>query len=314
MNPNPPAIVNPVISERTPYRGRFAPSPTGPLHIGSLTAALASYLDAKSHSGRWLVRIEDVDETRSVKGMADHQLRTLESFGFEWDEEVIYQSQRKTIYSEYIDDLRDRQLAYPCSCSRAEIADSATYGQEGHIYPGSCRNGVQKKQERSIRLRTNQDEILFNDRIQGELRQNIESQIGDFVIRRADGFTAYQLAVVIDDTDQEINQIVRGADLLLSTPRQIYLQGLMDMMHPGYAHIPLLINDMGQKISKQDKAQPVETNNALNSLLYAYTFLGQHKSGPLPETIKDFFPWAIQGWDINKIRRDEVSQSNEQST
>lgn len=271
--------------------------------MGSLTAALTSYLDARAHHGDWLVRIEDVDETRSVPGMADHILRTLEAFGFEWDETVLYQSDRKPAYLEQIQGLQLNRLAYPCGCTRAEIADSASHGLEGHIYPGTCRNGLQKKKERSVRIKTHREGIRFHDRVQGEISQTIADEIGDFVIRRADGFAAYQLAVVMDDAEQGINQVVRGADLLLSTPRQIYLQQLINAPRPGYAHSPLLLDSSGLKISKQDKALPVEANNAVNNLLFAYRFLNQDSNGPVPETVEEFFPWAIQHWDISRLKQ-----------
>ena len=291
------------------YRGRFAPSPTGPLHFGSLVAAVASYLDARANHGAWLVRIEDVDETRTVAGAADDILHTLEGMGFAWDGEVRYQSQRKQRYQDAIAGLLTTGIAYPCACSRSEIARVAKQGAEGYIYPGTCRNGLPPgKQGHSIRLRTQAGPIQYQDRVLGAQSQDIESEVGDFVIRRTDGFTAYQLAVVLDDADQQITQVVRGADLLSSTPRQIYLQRLLGLETPGYAHIPLVLDQQGNKLSKQDAAHPVSLNCPLTSLLDAWRFLSQ---APLPERpagLEDFWTWAIPNWKLeNLIHHDQTN-------
>lgn len=285
------------------YRGRFAPSPSGPLHFGSLVAALASYLDARKQLGEWLVRIEDVDETRTVKGAADDILRTLEKLGFEWDGPVVYQSQRKDLYREAIDSLLMSQQAYYCSCSRTDIARIAKHSMHGLIYPGTCRSArPPTRSTHSIRLLTNDRPITFLDRILGEQTQRIESEVGDFIIRRADGYTAYQLAVVLDDDDQAINQVVRGADLLHSTARQIYLQQLLGFTSPGYAHTPLVLDEQGRKLSKQDRAHPVSREDPLASLLAAWAFLTGEQNPPDVHKLGEFWQWTLLNWNIKHIQ------------
>jgi len=229
------------------YRGRFAPSPTGPLHFGSLVAALASYLDARSHSGKWLVRIEDVDLLRTLPGAADDILRTLRAFGFQWDEPVIWQSQRTAAYEAALNQLRDAGWAYPCSCSRAEA---------GEVYPGTCRSGP-KNPGRPLSWRVRDDSG------------------GDFVIRRSDGLFAYQLAVVVDDAAQQITDVVRGDDLLDSTPRQVHLFRLLGMPAPRYWHIPVATNDRGEKLSKQTHAPALNAAGPMPELRAALRFLRQ---------------------------------------
>lgn len=284
------------------YRGRFAPSPTGDLHFGSLLAALASYLDARAHQGQWLVRIEDVDETRTVAGSADRILRTLEALGFEWDERPVWQSRRKRRYAEVLDDLRSSGSAYPCSCTRAQVAELGRPGPEGPIYPGTCRQGVPAgTRERSLRLRVTPEPIRFTDRVHGPITQSLEHDVGDFVIRRADGFTAYQLAVVVDDHDQNITHVVRGADLLASTPRQIHLQERLGYPHPAYAHVPLIVDAHGRKLSKRDQAPGIGGLAPTDQLLSAFRALGQVESEQaVPDTLDAFWPWALARWDISK--------------
>jgi len=285
------------------YRGRFAPSPTGSLHFGSLVAAVASYADALHHQGNWLIRMEDVDEGRTVKGSADDILRTLEALGFEWHEPVIFQSRRKARYADVLAWLAKQDLTYACRCSRREIAAQATSGIEGPVYPGTCRQvGVKDRTGKAIRLRTDTEEICFKDRIQGKHCQVLSRDIGDFIVRRADGYTAYQLAVVIDDADQHINHVVRGADLLLSTPRQIYLQKLLGLPHPAYAHVPLVVDRQGRKLSKQDQAHPVSATAALPGLLSAWHFLRQSPPPSGIGSLADFWRWAASNWNINKLR------------
>ena len=284
------------------YRGRFAPSPTGPLHAGSLVAAVASYADALAHHGHWLVRMEDVDEGRVAPGAADNILRTLEAYGFEWLGEVWFQSRRKRRYRELTEELSRRRLAYPCACTRREIAEAGQPGIEGVVYPGNCRNGLPAGREgKAIRLLTDDREICFTDRIQGRHCQVLERDVGDFIIHRADGYTAYQLAVVVDDADQHINQVVRGADLLLSTPRQLYLQELLGFPHPEYAHIPLLLDDRGHKLSKRDQAHPLSDDDPMPALLQAWRYLGQPLPEETPDKVTDFWQWAAAAWDINRI-------------
>jgi glutamyl-Q tRNA(Asp) synthetase len=286
------------------YRGRFAPSPTGPLHFGSLIAAVGSYLEAKKHNGTWLVRMEDLDVPRSLPGAAEDILRTLEAFGLHSDEPVIYQSQRTAAYDEALRKLQASGAAYPCCCTRKEIADSAMSGIEGPVYPGTCRNGIPDGREgRAWRVRTNNDAIAFYDDLQGRYTQQLESEIGDFVVKRADGFFAYQLAVVVDDAFQEITHVVRGADLLDSTPRQIYLQRLLGLRVPQYMHLPVAVNDAGEKLSKQTLAAPVDESHPVRTLLHVLDFLRQEPPVELIErNIESVLKWAIQNWNAAKLQ------------
>ncbi len=280
--------------------GRFAPSPTGPLHFGSLVAALGSYLDARQQQGLWKLRIDDIDETRTVDGAADHIMCTLEQMGFQWDQTPIYQSSQIDLYQDALATLTNQQLAYLCSCTRSGIAAIAQTGPEGHIYPGTCRNGpIEPQMAKTLRLRTSSETISFVDRILGPQQQNIEKDIGDFVIRRSDGFMAYQLAVVVDDQIQGINQVVRGADLLGSTPRQIYLQQLLKLQTPEYAHLPLVKDSQGKKLSKRDQAHPIDTQQPLIALTAAWRFLQPRSACPEFDSIDNFWSWAILNWNIN---------------
>ncbi len=265
-------------AKAAPYVGRFAPSPTGPLHFGSLIAAVASCLDAKCHGGKWLVRIEDVDQTRCKPEWALNILRTLESLGFEWDGEIVTQSTHIDHYDAALEQLQSRQLLYACICSRKEIGDSAVRGIEGPVYPGTCRNQHHAAQGAALRVITNNDPVEFEDRAQGRLSQRIESEIGDFILRRKDGLHAYQLAVVVDDALQAVTHVVRGADLLDSTARQIYLQRLLGYPTPAYLHFPVAVNELGQKLSKQTLAAGVNAQSARHALLAALRFLGQDSS------------------------------------
>jgi glutamyl-Q tRNA(Asp) synthetase len=284
------------------YRGRFAPSPTGPLHFGSLVAALGSYLDSRHHRGVWLVRMEDLDRQREVKGAADNILRTLERFGFEWEGEVLYQSRRREAYEEALESLRRDGFAYACNCSRKQIAETAAAGAEGPIYPGTCRAGIAKgRHPRTIRLLTRDAVIELEDRVQGRIRQNPGREVGDFVIRRADGYHAYQLAVVLDDAWQGINRVVRGADLLSSTPRQCYLQSLLELPRPHYAHLPLAADEKGRKLSKQYRDAPADPRHPLDALLQAWDFLGQPMPPERPLDLDDFWRWAIEQWRMESV-------------
>jgi len=263
------------------YVGRFAPSPSGPLHAGSLAAALASYLDARVHHGRWLLRIEDVDETRTVAGAADAFLIALQALGMHWDGPVIVQSTRKQHYQNACEQLGKQ--VYPCACSRKEIADSrlGLAADGAVIYPGHCRHGMPAgKVARALRLRVPdsdqqaQEWIAFDDRWLGRQTQHLVTEVGDFVLKRADGFWAYQLAVVVDDAAQGVTHIVRGADLLDSTARQIYLQRLLGYPTPAYLHVPLVNGVDGEKLSKQNGAQALDLTQPLLALQNAATFLG----------------------------------------
>jgi glutamyl-Q tRNA(Asp) synthetase len=286
------------------YRGRFAPSPTGPLHFGSLVAALGAFADARHHGGEWLVRIEDVDRNRSMPGADADILAALEAFGMWWDGPVLYQSQRGAVYEAVLERLRTAGRCYPCACTRREIIAEGSPGAEGPVYAGTCRDGLRPgRPPRSERVRVDCEEIAVDDRIQGRITQQLANEVGDFLLRRADGFYAYQLAVVIDDAAQQIDQIVRGADLFGSTPRQIYLQQLLGFPQPQYAHLPVVLDDAGQKLSKSTAALPVDSADPVPTLLRAWRFLGQE---PLTETcsnVDDFWQQAIPRWKVERVPR-----------
>lgn len=277
------------------YRGRFAPTPSGPLHFGSLVAALGSYLDARSHAGVWLVRIEDVDPPRRAPGASEAILRTLEAFGFEWDEPVVFQSQRGSHYQAALEQLRRHGLIYPCTCSRKQLADQARHGIDGLVYPGTCRNRPAPAQSAALRLRVADERIVFIDRQQGRVACSMASECGDFVLQRADGVYAYHLAVVIDDAQQGINHIVRGADLLTSTPRHLTLQRLLGLATPDYLHLPVVLDAQGNKLSKQTLATAIDSRAALPSLCRAARFLGMY-SDTAPSTLGEFWAWALPAW------------------
>lgn len=283
------------------YRGRFAPSPTGPLHLGSLLTAVASYADARARAGTWLVRIEDLDRPREVPGAADQILRTLDAFGLHWDEAVVYQSRRAQAYREALERLTAGCLTYPCGCTRAEIARDGRPGLEGRVYPGTCRGGLRIDREaQAIRFRVPEGPIGFEDRVQGPQTQSVAESVGDFVVRRADGIPAYQLAVVVDDAWQGITHVVRGADLLLSTPRQVLLQTGLGLRRPRYAHVPLVVDPQGRKLSKSLGAVPIETRDPLRALRLAWGLLGQP---PPPADLRpgEFWAWAARAWTISCV-------------
>jgi len=288
------------------YRGRFAPSPSGPLHFGSLVAAVGSYLDAKHHHGIWLVRIEDLDTPRCVAGAADDILRTLDAFGLHSDAAILYQSQRTAAYKEMLHELKASGAVYPCCCTRKEIADSALHGIEGLVYPGTCRQGIPAGREaHAWRARTAAapSPITFNDALQGQVTQHLENEIGDFVVKRADGLFAYQLAVVVDDAFQNITNIVRGADLLTSTARQIHLQHLLSLTSPAYMHLPVAVNATGEKLSKQTLATPVDSSQTVTTLLRVLVFLQQRPPTELAGyDLRTVLDWAIENWDASKLR------------
>lgn len=285
------------------YRGRFAPSPTGPLHFGSLVAAVGSYLDAKSNGGAWLLRMDDLDQSRTVAGAADLILKSLENLGMAWDETVMHQSKRSEAYEAALMALRKRKLIYPCACSRREIADSAVGGLDGPVYPGTCRKGLLAgRAARAERIITDNNRIELKDAIQGKIVHSLERQVGDFVVKRADGYFAYQLAVVVDDADQGITDIVRGADLLDSTTRQIYLQQLLGYATPRYAHLPVAVNVLGEKLSKQTLAAPIDDADPVATLNAVLEFLGQDRiedagAGALAE----FWKRAITNWKLERV-------------
>lgn len=253
----------------SPYVGRFAPTPSGFLHFGSLVAALASWLDARAVGGRWLLRMEDTDPPREMPGARDAILHTLEGYGLEWDGEVVFQSQRHDAYAEVVERLFRQGLAYACTCSRKQLE-----GSNG-IYPGTCRNAGHAREGAAIRLRVPELTYRFNDRVQGEFAQHLGREVGDFIIQRRDGLYAYQLAVVLDDAWQGVTDIVRGADLLDNTPRQLYLQELLGFSQPRYLHIPLIIQPDGHKLGKSYRSPPLAPEQATPLLLRALRALGQ---------------------------------------
>jgi len=319
------------------YRGRFAPSPTGPLHFGSLVAAVGSYLDAKHHQGIWLVRMEDLDTPRCVAGAADDILHTLDVFGLKSDEPVMFQSQRTAAYEVALQQLKESGAAYPCSCTRKEIADSGLHGIEGFVYPGTCRSGMaHQRSTPAWRVRTDLmllppcrgkagmgvesreqtkstptltlplqggGNIEFDDALQGLLSQDLETEIGDFVVKRADGLFAYQLAVVVDDANQGITHVVRGADLLNSTPRQIHLQSLLGLHTPAYMHLPVAVNATGEKLSKQTLAAPVDVSQPVATLMRVLDFLKQEPPNSILDgDVKSVLDCAVAHWDANKLQ------------
>jgi glutamyl-Q tRNA(Asp) synthetase len=327
------------------YRGRFAPSPTGPLHFGSLVAAVGSYLEAKTRGGEWLVRIEDLDTPREQPGAADTILRTLEACGMGWDGSIMYQSQRGAAYRVALAQLEAQGLIYACGCSRREIADSILAfaparaassapgaslaraggrgtggspkggttrrgGGEGApdgalIYPGTCRHGLAPgKTARATRVRVSEAAIEFDDVVQGRIRQDLAAEVGDFVLLRADGLYAYQLALVVDDAAQEISDVVRGADLLASTPRQIFLQRRLGLPTPRYLHLPAAVNAAGEKLSKQTRAPAVDARNPVPVLAQVMEFLGQAPPAQLCRApLAEFWRWALAHWNATRIPR-----------
>jgi glutamyl-Q tRNA(Asp) synthetase len=269
-------------------RGRFAPSPTGPLHFGSIAAAAASYLDARHAGGQWLVRMEDIDTPRCIPGAADGILRCLEALGLTWDSEVVYQSRRSQLYRDALDCLLREGHAYGCACSRIQ-------GR----YPGTCRDGASRPRAWRV-LTTGSTEICVHDRVMGRFCQDVEREIGDFVVLRADGLFAYQLAVVVDDATQRITDVVRGGDLLDNTPRQIWLQRLLGYPTPRYLHTPVATNAAGQKLSKQTFAPAVDPKQWRTLLAQVLAFLGQK---PVPaESLSDFWRQASANWDPAGMR------------
>lgn len=300
-----------MLTATTPkYRGRFAPSPTGDLHFGSLVAAMASFLQAKVNNGVWLVRMEDLDPPREVKGAAGRILSTLDKLGMHWDEEVMFQSRRFRLYQDIIDELLNDRLAYFCQCTRKTLASNAPINALGAIYPGTCREKHLPANHRfAVRLRTDNTPIIFRDHIQGLQISHLEKDGGDFVLRRADGYFAYQLAVVADDAEQGITEIVRGADLLELTARQLYLQQLRRYTTPHYAHVPIATNAQHEKLSKQTGATPIDMRYPAFELVAAAQFLGQTPPPGLEHAgINTFWQWALGTWDLSKVpkRKQEI--------
>jgi glutamyl-Q tRNA(Asp) synthetase len=285
------------------YTGRFAPSPTGPLHLGSLFTALASYLDARAHQGQWLVRMEDLDPPREMAGAADNILRALEHYGLLWDGEVWFQSTRHTFYEEAVHYLLQEKIAFYCTCSRKDLqllsADS---------YPGTCRGRHSPPQEpAAIRVQVNDRPIRFDDALQGPCEFNLQQEGGDFIIKRKDGLYAYHLAVVLDDAAQSITHIVRGIDLLDSTPRHCHLQQLLRLPTPHYAHLPVLVNEQGQKLSKQTFAAPIPLADPVPWLFECLRALGQQPPAELLQARRDeLLQWAAQHWSLDRVPRQQA--------
>jgi len=295
---------------KTNYKGRFAPSPTGPLHFGSAVAAVGSYLQARSQCGTWLVRIEDLDPIREVPGATASILRTLEKLGLYWDGEVIYQNQRTEAYLAMLDWLRRDGMLYPCGCTRKEIAERGHRGRYGPIYNGHCRPGLShNKKPRALRILTHNSPIVFEDAIRGTFSQRLESEFGDFVVRRADDLFAYQLAVVVDDAGQGITEVVRGSDLLDNTPRQIHLQQLLQLGTPRYVHLPVALNALGQKLSKQTGAPPIESQRPQHVIIEVLEFLGQQPPADLSNNhVDEVLSWAVQNWNLAKVPTSDKRQ------
>ncbi|MCM2265615.1 MAG: tRNA glutamyl-Q(34) synthetase GluQRS [Desulfuromonadales bacterium] len=284
--------------------GRFAPSPTGPLHFGSLVAAVGSYCLARRAGGRWLVRIEDLDTPRVVPGAAAEILFTLEALGFCWDGEIVWQSRRHDAYLAALEQLQNKGLLYDCACSRKEILASAPHpGEEGPVYPGTCRQGLSAgRLPRAVRVRVPDRRFSFTDGVFGQYGQNLAADVGDFILRRADGMVAYQLAVVVDDAASGVNQVVRGADLLGSTPRQIFLLNSLDLPVPAYLHLPLVLNADGSKISKRNGESDNPLAGGDNIIKKALEWLGQE----IPAELRTAPPVELLAWgescfDVGRI-------------
>ena len=279
------------------YIGRYAPSPTGPLHFGSLVAALGSYLQARTQRGRWLLRIENIDPPREVPGAADDIVRTLEQFGFEWDGDVIWQANAHDRHRQAIQTLQNTGLLFACNCSRKQLAKSGS-----PIYPGTCRELKLPETGNSLRVRVD-GEVSFTDRIQGTCVENLSADCGDFVLLRRDQLVAYHLAVVVDDAAERVTEIVRGADLLDVTARQIFLQQCLGVPTPSYCHLPVAVNDAGEKLSKQTQAAAIDATNPLPQLGRAWQFLGQQPVLNEVGNLDEFWQAAQQHWQIDRVPR-----------
>lgn len=286
------------MSSSSSYVGRFAPTPSGYLHFGSLIAALASYLDARAAGGRWLLRMEDLDPPREMPGAQAAILQALEAYGFEWDGELVRQSERLDVYNQVIEQLRHDGHAYACICSRKQLQPFAG------LYPGFCRNAGRDAADAAIRLQVAERDYAFADRVQGPFHQHLGLEVGDFVIRRRDGLIAYQLAVVLDDAWQGVTDIVRGADLLDSTPRQLFLQQLLGLPQPRYLHVPLITQPDGQKLGKRYRSPQLQPAEATPLLLRALRALGQPTASELNDALPgEVLAWAVSHWNAELIPR-----------
>lgn len=303
------------IKSHATYRGRFAPSPTGPLHLGSLYAAVAGYLRARSLNGQWLLRIEDVDKPRCVEGADSQIMRDLEAFGLVWDEEVLWQSRRHEAYAAALDQLQKASLAYPCACSRKQIeAYNLRHGINTHIYPGICRAGLHGRSGRAWRLNTQGVEIRFTDLLQGQFHETLEQSCGDFILYRADGLWAYQMAVVVDDEEQGISEVVRGVDLLDSTARQIYLQRVLEYQQPDYLHLPIIVDEAMRKLSKSTFAPAISPQDRISLLISIFQLLGLPTDNTLNDAnISELWSWAISHWNLGNLPKTRYIQQPDTS-
>ncbi|WP_290648863.1 tRNA glutamyl-Q(34) synthetase GluQRS [Aquisalimonas sp.] len=291
------------MTESRPYRGRFAPSPTGPLHFGSLVAAVGSYLDARHHYGEWLLRIDDIDPAREQAGAADGIRHTLDIFGFEPDGPVVYQSQRREAYDTAVEQLYWQGLAFPCGCTRKMVLRDGRPAMNGVIYPGTCRQGLPAGWEaRTWRARA-EGSVHIHDAFQGPVTVDLASDVGDFLIQRADGWPAYHLAAAVDDAASGITHVVRGHDLLLCTPPQVLVMEYLGATPPTYAHLPLALNAQGRKLSKQNLAQPLDDTAPARQLFAALKFLRQRPPAQLADADLDtLWHWALAHWDARPLR------------
>ncbi|MES2488925.1 MAG: tRNA glutamyl-Q(34) synthetase GluQRS [Pseudomonadota bacterium] len=291
------------------YRGRFAPTPSGPLHMGSLFTALASYLQARAKGGQWLIRIDDLDTPRNAPGAGTVILQQLESHGLQWDETPRFQSQHIEQYQRALKVLAERKLLYACICTRAELATTSLSGPDGPIYAGTCRDKSIGTEKHSLRVHADDSSLSFVDLLLDTQTRQLSNEIGDFVVQRSDGILGYQLACAVDEFEQGITEVIRGADLLDSTFRQLYLQKLLGLKHAQYGHLPVLVQSDGKKLSKQNHAEPIDAKSASSNLLRCLTALGQNPlaslSGAAPAEI---LSWAIQHWDTGRIPKKTAMQ------
>jgi len=285
------------------YTGRFAPSPTGSLHLGSLYTALASFLDARANQGKWLLRIDDIDSFRQHPEAIEGIIEALQVYGLIWDGDIYYQSQHLEQYQAIVSKLLDQQKAYPCICSRKQLAENPS-----PIYPGYCR-AIKRKETiaHAVRIKVKALDVGFDDTLQGEKNYQLDQQIGDFIIKRKDNIFAYQLAVVVDDYLQGVTDVVRGLDLLNSTPKQLYLQKTLSYPHPRYSHVPIIVNSSGQKLSKQTCAQAVSLDNPTQTLYLLLEYLQQYPPRSLKKSsIKRILDWAVEHWNYQQLKYHQV--------
>ena len=287
----------------TGYCGRFAPTPSGPLHFGSLVAAAGSYLEAKSRGGLWRLRIDDLDTARVASGAVDAILTCLEALGFEWDGAVIYQSQRGSAYHAALHRLWQRRLLYPCACSRRHIAEIGPAGAEGPIYPGTCRSGLTRgRAARALRLKLAAATVSFDDGLFGTQHRDLDREAGDFVVYRSDGVYAFHLASAVDDGELGITDVVRGADLMESSARQIHVLRLLGLPAPRYTHLPVAVDRAGHKLSKQTHATAVDRSRPVSTLCAVLRFLNQSVPPGLDgAALGDFWQHAVGHWDLQRV-------------